>query len=290
MKSVFLTNEEGITATSANYLANLAQEVIQEKKLELDNISFVDSRIVTPLCPEGLDFEKANFDLENISEKIREIARYNTFCAWMREAIKAKEDALEEINNETLDEWLERNNLKEVNRFKVENKDENDFLDELTAGERFTMLMYEAVASSYGKLIHKDSPISNARKQLQYRKLHPTDVKGSGSELTLTRYNVVADSEKVENMFLSLQNEQREAEKHLNTIKSRLKTSADEFNIKARHEWEGKMKDSQDLRKMHMNQFEKEKTERRAELNKMKIVVPEILKDVYVYLNSLGKK
>lgn len=290
MKSVFLTNEEGITATSANYLANLAQEVIQEKKLELDNISFVDSRIVTPLCPEGLDFEKANFDLENISEKIREIARYNTFCAWMREAIKAKEDALEEINNETLDEWLERNNLKEVNRFKVENKDENDFLDELTAGERFTMLMYEAVASSYGKLIHKDSPISNARKQLQYRKLHPTDVKGSGSELTLTRYNVVADSEKVENMFLSLQNEQREAEKHLNTIKSRLKTSADEFNIKARHEWEGKMKDSQDLRKMHMNQFEKEKTERRAELNKLKIVVPEILKDVYVYLNSLGKK
>lgn len=290
MKSVFLTNEAGITSTSANYLANLAQEVIQEKKLELENTSFVDSRIVTPLCPDGLDYEKANFDLKSISEKIREIARYNTFCAWMREAIKAKENALDEINNDDFDEWLDRNGKNVEDKRKLELKEESDFINELTIGERYTMLMTEAVASSFGKLIHQDSPISNARKQMQYRKLHPTDIKGTGAELTLTRYTVAADSDEVENVFLSLQNEQREAEKQLNAIKSRIKSATDEQNIKARKEYNDILKERAEREKSLRNEFEKERTERRSALNKMKIVVPEALKDIYEHLNSLGKK
>ncbi len=289
MKSVFLTNESGITSTSANYLANLAQEVIQEKKLELENTSFVDSRIVTPLCPDGLDYEKANYDLRNISEKIREIARYNTFCAWMREAIKAKEKALNDINNENYEEWLKRNDKVVEDKRELELKDESDFIDELSIGERYTMLMTEAVASSFGKLIHQDSPISNARKQMQYRKLHPTDVKGTGAELTLTRYTVAADSAEVENMFLSLQNEQREAEKQLNAIKSRIKSSKEEYNIKVHNECRQILKERTDRDKALHIEFEKDKAERRVSLNKMKILVPDALKDIYEHLNKLGK-
>lgn len=289
MKSVFLTNESGITSTSANYLANLAQEVIQEKKLELENTSFVDSRIVTPLCPEGLDYEKANYDLRNISEKIREIARYNTFCAWMREAIKAKEKALNDINNENYEEWLKRNDKVVEDKRELELKEESDFIDELSIGERYTMLMTEAVASSFGKLIHQDSPISNARKQMQYRKLHPTDVKGTGAELTLTRYTVAADSAEVENMFLSLQNEQREAEKQLNAIKSRIKSSKEEYNINAHNEYRQILKERVDRDKTLHIEFEKDKAERRVSLNKMKILVPDALKDIYEHLNKLGK-
>lgn len=289
MKSVFLTNESGITSTSANYLANLAQEVIQEKKLELENTSFVDSRIVTPLCPDGLDYEKANYDLRNISEKIREIARYNTFCAWMREAIKAKEKALNDINNENYEEWLKRNDKVVEDKRELELKEESDFIDELSIGERYTMLMTEAVASSFGKLIHQDSPISNARKQMQYRKLHPTDVKGTGAELTLTRYTVAADSAEVENMFLSLQNEQREAEKQLNAIKSRLKSSKEEYNIKVHNECRQILKERADRDKALHIEFEKDKAERRVSLNKMKILVPDALKDIYEHLNKLGK-
>lgn len=289
MKSVFLTNESGITSTSANYLANLAQEVIQEKKLELENTSFVDSRIVTPLCPDGLDYEKANYDLRNISEKIREIARYNTFCAWMREAIKAKEKALNDINNENYEEWLKRNGKIIEDKRELELKEESDFIDELSIGERYTMLMTEAVASSFGKLIHQDSPISNARKQMQYRKLHPTDVKGTGAELTLTRYVVAADSAEVENMFLSLQNEQREAEKQLNAIKSRIKSSKEEYNIKVHNECRQILKERADRDKALHIEFEKDKAERRVSLNKMKILVPDALKDIYEHLNKLGK-
>lgn len=289
MKSVFLTNESGITSTSANYLANLAQEVIQEKKLELENTSFVDSRIVTPLCPDGLDYEKANYDLRNISEKIREIARYNTFCAWMREAIKAKEKALNDINNENYEEWLKRNDKVVEDKRELELKEESDFIDELSIGERYTMLMTEAVASSFGKLIHQDSPISNARKQMQYRKLHPTDVKGTGAELTLTRYTVAADSAEVENMFLSLQNEQREAEKQLNAIKSRIKSSKEEYNINAHNEYRQILKERVDRDKTLHIEFEKDKAERRVSLNKMKILVPDALKDIYEHLNKLGK-
>lgn len=289
MKSVFLTNESGITSTSANYLANLAQEVIQEKKLELENTSFVDSRIVTPLCPDGLDYEKANYDLRNISEKIREIARYNTFCAWMREAIKAKEKALNDINNENYEEWLKRNDKVVEDKRELELKEESDFIDELSIGERYTMLMTEAVASSFGKLIHQDSPISNARKQMQYRKLHPTDVKGTGAELTLTRYTVAADSAEVENMFLSLQNEQREAEKQLNAIKSRIKSSKEEYNINAHNEYRQILKERADRDKALHIEFEKDKAERRVSLNKMKILVPDALKDIYEHLNKLGK-
>lgn len=289
-KSVFLVNEGfGITATCANYLANLAQEVILEKKAGLENISFLSSRIVTPLCPEGLDYEKSNYDLDKISGTIREIGNLNAFCAWVREGIKAKDHAFGELSNHTFEKWIEDNNIEKPEAPVLVEKWHKDFTDELTVGERLRMLRSEAIAAAYGKLIHGDTPISNARKQLLNRMYHATEKTGDGQNLTLVVYSADADVKDVDAVFMKLQNEQREYEKELNSFKFRIEKQVCEHRMisSRRHDqaitaYQSKM----DSLRSKYSAYIAEENERISEL---KIYIPDALMDTYRYLNNLGK-
>jgi len=290
MKSVFLTeNGSGLTSTSANYIANLAQEVVQQEKTRLENVSFVSSKIITSVCPEGLDYEMANFDLENIAETIRKVARMNALCAWLREGIKAKEVLLEKVNNLTLKEWLKEQKKEEPEAPELKLKTEEDILNELSLGDRFTYLKTEALASTFGKLIHKDMQISEARKRLLDKQVHPVDRFDSGRDLTLIRYTPAASAEEVDNLFLKLQNEQREWEKELNALKAKVQHDLNAKVSDQQQEYAKALQEYNNQICVLNAEFSAYKAQRREAIGKLKVVLPESLKDVYDYLNGLGK-
>ncbi len=290
MKNVFLTsNGFGITSTSANYLANLAQEVILEKKLILENTSFLNSRIITPLCPDGLDYEHANFDLTAMSKIISEIGMMNTFCAWMREGIKAKEKALKELQNMTIVEWAEMMNIDLPEEPEIKFVTEDDVLDEMSLGERFCMLRAEAVAAAFGKMIHKEMPISEARRQLHYRKLNPAEKTGVGQDITLTIYSPAVDSQEVDAAFVKLQNEQRQAEKELNSFKFANARKLAEINAENQRNYTSALDDykvSKEALRSRFATYVKEETER---ISNLKITIPDSLMQTFDYLNNLGR-
>lgn len=290
MKSVFLTAEGfGITSTSANYLANLAQEVQLEKKTTLEKISFLSSKIVTPLCPDGLEYGRPNFDLENISATIREIGMMNAFCAWMREAIKAKENALLELGKITFEKWAKDKDIKipEAPELKVKTKE--DVTNELAIGERLRMLRAEAIAAAYGKLIHPYCPVSDARKELLDRKVNPVEKTGTGQDLTLTVYTPAVEVADVDKMFVALQNEQREAEKELNSFKAMVSKSTSEQKADAERKHASAIKEHQAAMNALQAEYNAFITEEREKINQLKVVVPEALMETYKYLNGLGK-
>jgi len=288
-RSVLLTDKGGITSTSANYLANVAQEIMQEKKVTLENISFLNSKILTPTCPEGLEYGKANFDLATISDTINEIGNINAFCAWMREGISAKEEALNAVNEITFDKWMKVHGIKETDMPVRRTFTKADAEDKLSVGERLQMLRSEAIAAAFGKFIHKDMPVSEARKALQYRILNPVEKDGTGKDLTLIKYEAAITTAEVDAVFMQLQNKQREAEKTLNHYKADVLHACAEMNIESEKffsEWVEQRKANRD---QLVSRYNADMTMVREEINKLKITLPEALKTTYGYLNSLGK-
>lgn len=289
-KCVFLTKDGfGITATSANYLANLSQEVMAEKRTALENISFLSSKIISPLCPEGLDYEKSNYDLGAIADNIREIGNLNAFCGWMREGIQAKEKALDKINTLTFDEWAEDQGIEIPEAPELENKTEADFKNELSIGERLTYLRAEAIASAFGKMIHQDCPISEARRKLIFHKTNPVKSRGTGEDLIIYRYTCDADTAAVDTMFMKLQNEQREHEKQVNHYKSLLAKQMNEHKADAAMKHAAELKEYQTQMDILLSQFKAYVAGEREKVNQMKVTVPDALMNTYQYLNGLGK-
>ena len=288
--SVFLTSGEGITSTSANYLANLAQEVIQEKKLSIENISFLNSKIVTPLCPQGIEYSKANYDLDKLEQTIDEIAKFNTFCAWIREGIKAKEAMKDAIDRISFEIWMEAFNRRITSKSFVKFS-RLKFMsgNGLSIGERFNMLKSEAIASTYGKLIHQDSPISNARKALQNKTVNPVEMTGAGQDLTIYKYEPAASIEEVDANFMRLQNRQREAEKELNQIKAQMRKAMEEKEVEESALHAEYMEEHKKSHAELLAIYNAEMAMVRDYSSNLKIIIPEALKETYQYLNNLGK-
>lgn len=90
MNNVYF-GEEGLNSTSANYYANMAQELIQSTIDMLNNIRLYDTN-VSSLDSQSKQLMSKGWDsLEGIKEKLDKIGKMNAFCAWVREAIKEKD-------------------------------------------------------------------------------------------------------------------------------------------------------------------------------------------------------
>ena len=97
--------DTGLTSTSANHIANMAKESVRNTANELSGISFFSS---TVSLLSGGNSQKAKIgstreELNGIQRSLEAIGEANALCAWLREAIKARERLLEEVKRMTLE-------------------------------------------------------------------------------------------------------------------------------------------------------------------------------------------
>ena len=106
MDNVFF-GESGLTSTSANHVANLAKEFVQNIENELKTIKFIDTSVsLIGSNEENILSEGACDDkILEIQDMLHSISQANSLIAWLREAIKAREDMLRENNGLTIEEW-----------------------------------------------------------------------------------------------------------------------------------------------------------------------------------------
>ena len=97
--------EKGLTQTSANHLANIAKETVESNRQALDSVGFVNVNISLLSGGNSRTVKTGRNEayLDNVPTLLQEVANMNAFCAWIREAIKAREEELEIINRYTWD-------------------------------------------------------------------------------------------------------------------------------------------------------------------------------------------
>lgn len=279
--------EKGLTSTSANYLANVGQEALARDKAILDNLRWYSETMV--LLSSGKEVPMVNGNtpsLDGIKFIINEMSKINAFCAWIREAIKAKEVLETEFPD--FDEWkADKETVSAPTR--PQSFSTADIVAEFDIKKLNEYLTLEAYAATLGKLIHQGGSISAARKQLHSVLETPNSVEKMDNDVVITRYSPILEAEEVDDWYMQLQNKYREVERQLNQIKYQIKEEVAKRNLAAQTQYNTELRKYNSEQEQLFAEYRTEKEAYRNEVSKLKIVVPLQLETTFNYLQSLGK-
>lgn len=282
--NVFLTKGNGLTSTEANYYANLAKERTVSLVSSLEGITLYQTEVASITSETKQLMQTGKKSLDDIQPAIEGIAKLYELCAWLREAIKAKENLLKEIDSLSYDEWVEKQNIKLVSPVYPEKPDvitEYDILNSFNEEKRLKYLKLEATAATIGKYIHPNGSISNARKELLDSINTPIVKEGNGRDTLLFYYTPTVPYEDVEKLFITLQELHRANEQQLNYLKAEIKETVNKLNLEKQNEYEVALNNYHNERaaydvenKRLLNQYQSWKISQREEIAKLKIHVP----------------
>lgn len=305
--------ERGLTATSANYLANIATEECEKVAKELAGVSFINTDIAVVgsaernLAHRGFD----EVDLKHIPKDIDMIANLTCFISYIREAIKAKDDEMREAEKLSFDAYIKLRGIElpplpvePLAPEKPELPTQLDIVADMTPSERLEYLSNEAIAATYGKYIHSDGLINQARDEMHVLLSNPVVASGSGRDTIIRYHSYSAPTALVDEVFMNLQNTYRTSEKALNglkySIKEELKTRQvameNEYRkaIDAYHIAYDKFAGESNARNIVIEGIRSEYAAYRTslinEISKLKIRIPKNLVSTFLYLDSLGKE
>ena len=268
--------------------------VMQLTKLlqdSLNTVQFYNTTITSIVSSDNaVNAGKGTTDTSWIQDAIIKIGQYNSLIAWLKEAIKNKEEALGELSSTRIQDWSEYKDYptpKSPSKKATVTKDDViKNLDAIKLNKYFTL---QSRAAAIGKFIHETGSVSRAKVMLNKVIAEPNKISGAGRDTV-----VYTPSVEVNGMFLSLMSEHRNLNAQLNNIKADAIEEANKQNIaneqeyqKARtayskeyNDWLDKIEDLQS----RFNQYiitEKEK------ISKLKINVPDSLMETYKSIKAL---
>lgn len=293
ISAVFLS-EMGITSTSANHLANLAQEHIKGHEVELANINFVTTSldIVGSPAHSGKVISQGytSHKLAEVPRMLAEMAEMNAFCAWAREAIKAKEREQRAVLDMTFEQWCHEMGHELPEYPYEESITEDDIIAQMNIKERNRYLTLEAEAATIGKFIHAGRELSLARAELKKALSKPYDTKGEGTDTLIYHHTASVEASEVEALFFDLQKEHREKERELNQIKWAIKQKREEAQLAQNTLYRERLMQATERTKELESKFSRWQTSEHARISKLKIAIPQELTPTFERLNTLAEK
>lgn len=291
MNSVFFGNE-GLTSTSGQYYCNIAKELQEAAAERLNNLKFVDYSIAVIGNDNKQPMVVGNKDLNFIEVDLQLQSSMFAFCAWVREAIKEKERLQNEIGWMNLDSWIKQQGITTlsmpVSPDEPEDVEEQDVINSWDINKRTKYLRLETFAAHYGKIIHPNGAYSKARKDAHVAVNNPITKEGSGRDMVLYYSEPSVSIQDIDSKFLEIQNQYREYEKELNQMKAEIKDTVNEWTRaayseyeKLQEEWKVLTKEYQSERLDLSAKFSVWKTNELEKISKLKIVIPDSLKDTF---------
>lgn len=277
---VFFGNT-GLTNTEANYLANIAKEKNQNDLARLSKLSFVNVTVTAG----GIDYiySKGNTEEEvkQINEVVQLIGQRNSFCAWVREAIKARDSEIAKIQNMSLQDYCVLKGIEyPISPVRLKQYTEDDALATLSLEKRMEYYKLEALASVYGKLIHPDKPYSKALSILRDKIANPVKIETQDTNLVVYDYTPSGDIEVFSNTFLELQENYRKVESSLNNIKTEVMKLVEKTNIERASKYNEDYTNYANRCKELSAEFSLWMNNEAAKVGSLKIVIPESLVSV----------
>ena len=296
MNNVFFENGF-MTSTEAQNICNIAKEAVTNEHERLSAVSFYDTEIASIISPEAFIKTKISpNDISWISESLDKIGRYNALNAWLKEAIKAKEEAMDEVDimDVTTLDFYEDYIKPEEPTMCYNSFDEEKVMSEWSADKLNRYYTLNSEAAVIGKYIHDSGAIAKARKDLVNKMANPSTVSGQGRETIVFKYIPSVDTEIVEGIYMSLLAKHRKLNAELNSLKAEIKETINKKNIEAsiafrdKHtEWEYKISEYYSLVKQRDAKINEYKISEKERISKLKINVPSSLMDTYKEIKAL---
>lgn len=289
--SVFFA-ENGLTSTSANHVANLAKEYVQDIESRLANVKLYKSEVALigtdtkNLLSDGW----SSSDIGGIKGYLEVVTEAKSLIAWLREAIKARSKMLNEAEQLTLDEWADANNVTlPVKPTRKDAVTKEDIINGMNIKERNRIFALETKASTFGKYVHPDGNFSKARKEFLKKQSEPVSIVGEGRDAMFYYYTPTCNEENIENVFFNLQKIHRETQAELNGILHDIDEKVRVENMNAESEYYAALSAYQVEIEKYQSHFKLDKERELKRISAFKIIIPNDLKNIYETVNKLGK-
>ena len=156
--------------------------------------------------------------------------------------------------------------------------------------DRARILSLEAKAAAFGKFIHPDGHLSEARKEYMKIMCQEAEIDGSGRDTLLYRHEPSVELKDLEGCFFALQGEYRKAQAELNGYNHSIDEALREDEERKRGEYNIKNADYL----VEMAKLEKDftvyKDTEQKRISRLKIVIPNDLREIYETVAGLGKE
>lgn len=290
---VFFSNDgNGLTSTSANHIANMAKEMIRSIEQDLASMKLYSTEVGLISSTErsqlvkGIDKEA----LALVPSKLRKIAQAKSLIAWLREAIKAKEQMLQETR-EISPLKYERISGKSfpILPRKSESLTKDEYLASLTADQRNRFYAQQTIAAVFGEAIHPKGVYAEARAQLIEKKSAPNEVCGEGRDTLIYSYNPSVEDKDVEDMYFDLQAIYRKAQAEVNAMQYELENTLEQSRAKVDAEYRIKLEQCNRERKHFEMEMYDYIQKRCAEIGDLRIIIPQALREIYETVANIGK-
>ena len=277
-------SDKGVTSTSANYIANKGKEMAKSEQAALDNINFVNTTagLLSGGEPKIITLGITNSDFESYRTILKKIGDLNAMTAWIREAIKAKNELIQMSKSVDLGDWIKENGIESPtipsNKYDLT---ETDVIASWNIDKQAKYYNLEAYCSLVGKWIHPKGAFYEAKKSLDKAIQNPNKVEGNGRDAIVYTYkpSVLTDEVKIE--FNHLSDELRSKEAEFNKMKKEIEDAIYnqkvESNAKFRVEYAAYLGKMDELRK----EFETWKVKLQKEMSELKIYLPDNIKATF---------
>jgi len=287
--------EEGMTSTSANHVSAMANVMVQDIKNRLMGLRLYEKSIRV-IGDAEVTVETVNNTLPDIAEGVKQICKANALIAWLREAVKERENAQTYIQNMTLDDWMKKQGIEKPvspeppQMPRINFQDYKTILDTgLSVKEYNRFVELNSALAVYGEMIHEKGLLTRQKSELARIMQNPTEVKESGRDTIITTYKVDVNIDTdIDKLYTQLQSEYRQLQAEKNGIEAKFSNLAMGYQTRKMDEWKAaKAQFDRDLQKVNselvgiQTQMKEWKKQRLEELAALKIIIPDALKPLY---------
>ena len=290
--------EEGLTSTSANHVSAMANVMVNDLKQHINGLRLYRKYIRVIGETETL-VEERNDTLPEVIQTVERISKANALIAWLREAIKERENALNDVNNTDINTYAKRTGYDMIDRPSMPQEPRVNFQDYktmldagLTVKEYNRAMELNSTLAVLGEFVHEKGLLTKHKAELQRIAKNPVEVKESGRDTIITRYEA-DDAAVIDEVYTELQARYRKLQAEKNGIDNKWSNMAAEYQVRRRAEYQTELSawkaecqkwDAQYAElKDHWMTWKKQECDRIAAL---KIIIPKDLVNLYTELRD----
>lgn len=292
MKRPIFLDANGLTTTSAQHIKDMAGHLVDNVKTALASVSFVNEEMSLIGAPNEKSVVQKGLTkagLAQLNDLLCTVADAQSLQAWLGEAIRAKAQYIEQWQRFTFDEYcaLEK---AELNKPTLPSRlTEEEWLNSLNIKERNEYLRLETICAVFGKFIHPNGSLHNAREEAYRIVQKPMRYSENGANTIFHHYTPSCTIEEIDECFFELQNTHRENQARLNGLKHKFEIAQAAKWDADKAEYDRKLAEfNADYRELH-NMYINYRDNQVAIARDLKIVIPNDLQGIYDKVSKLGK-
>lgn len=302
MNNVFFENGF-LTSTEAENICNVAKEAIVDLQKKLNSIKLYNTYITSIAGGvQKVQSAKGLTDINWVKDAVIKIGNYHSLSAWLKEAIKAKNQELENVLDSKITDWEDyiSYNMPQVPNY-PNSAEEIDIINKWDINKLNKYYSLTAKAAAIGATIHipkysknDECNLAQARQDLSLINANPIRTEGTGRDTIVYENEPSILSSDIDSLYMNLMAEHRKINAELNRMKAEIKEEMNNLDLVNKHDYDVKHKDyEKKLSEYYANNqkqnadFQEFQIKKKEEISKLKINVPKNLMDTYNEIKSL---